>query len=122
MIMIKYRFYDDLFEVVFIENDFFFREIVGEYGVVVIDCFWVRLEDIFFFRMRGGYFRFFFYLVVINLINYGKSCILFCVEVYVVVFYIIGSNKMMIVIDRGNYKLMYFYFERKVIYYICVIL
>lgn len=41
MIMIKYRFYDDLFEVVFIENDFFFREIVGEYGVVVIDCFWV---------------------------------------------------------------------------------
>lgn len=118
--MIKYRFNDNLFEVVIIKNDFFFREVVGEYGVVVIDCFWVRLEDIFFFRMRGGYFRFFFYLVVINLINYGKLCILFCVEVYVVVFYIIGSNKMMIVIDRGNYILMYFYFERKVIYYICV--
>lgn len=62
-----------------------------DYGIVVIDCSWVKLESILFGRMRGGYMRLLLYLIVVNFINYGKFCKLFCVEVFVVTLYIIGK-------------------------------
>lgn len=51
------------------------------------------MGDVSFVKFRCGVFRLLLWLVVVNLVNYGRLCELFCVEVLFVVLLICGEDE-----------------------------
>ena len=68
------------------------RELLEQYGAAVVECSWVRLEEVPFSRIGGKCERLLPYLVAANPVNYGKPWRLNCVEALAACFVICGRE------------------------------
>ncbi|EXJ88944.1 pre-rRNA-processing protein TSR3 [Capronia epimyces CBS 606.96] len=66
------------------------RELLEQYGAAVVECSWVRVEEIPWSRIGGKCERLLPYLVAANPVNYGKPWRLNCVEALAACFAICG--------------------------------
>jgi len=66
------------------------RELLEQYGAAVVECSWVRVQEIPWSRIGGKCERLLPYLVAANPVNYGKPWRLNCVEALAACFAICG--------------------------------
>lgn len=66
------------------------RELLEQYGAAVVECSWVRVEEIPWSRIGGKCERLLPYLVAANPVNYGRPWRLNCVEALAACFAICG--------------------------------
>ncbi|ETI24894.1 hypothetical protein G647_04264 [Cladophialophora carrionii CBS 160.54] len=68
------------------------RELLEQYGAAVVECSWIRLQEVPFSRIGGKCERLLPYLVAANSVNYGKPWRLNCVEALAACFAICGHH------------------------------
>jgi pre-rRNA-processing protein TSR3 len=68
------------------------RELLEQYGAAVVECSWVRVQEIPWSRIGGKCERLLPYLVAANPVNYGKPWRLNCVEALAACFCICGHQ------------------------------
>ena len=68
------------------------RELLEQYGAAVVECSWVRIEEIPWSRIGGKCERLLPYLVAANPVNYGRPWRLNCVEALAACFCICGHE------------------------------
>lgn len=66
------------------------RELLEQYGAAVVECSWVRVQEVPWARIGGKCERLLPYLVAANPVNYGKPWRLNCVEALAACFAICG--------------------------------
>ncbi|KIV96140.1 hypothetical protein PV10_00044 [Exophiala mesophila] len=66
------------------------RELLEQYGAAVVECSWVRVQEIPWSRIGGKCERLLPYLVAANPVNYGRPWRLNCVEALAACFAICG--------------------------------
>lgn len=66
------------------------RDLLEQYGAAVVECSWVRVQEIPWSRIGGKCERLLPYLVAANPVNYGKPWRLNCVEALAACFVICG--------------------------------
>ena len=65
-------------------------ELLGRFGVAVVECSWAQLKEVPWNRIGGSCERILPYLVAANTINYGKPWRLNCAEALAATFFICG--------------------------------
>ncbi|BCS24647.1 ribosome biogenesis TSR3 family protein [Aspergillus puulaauensis] len=68
------------------------RELLEQYGAAVVECSWVRVQEVPWARIGGKCERLLPYLIAANTVNYGKPWRLNCVEALAACFYICGHE------------------------------
>ncbi|EHY58646.1 ribosome biogenesis protein tsr3 [Exophiala dermatitidis] len=68
------------------------RELLEQYGAAVVECSWVRVQEVPWSRIGGKCERLLPYLVAANPVNYGKPWRLNCVEALAACFAICGHH------------------------------
>jgi pre-rRNA-processing protein TSR3 len=68
------------------------RELLEQFGAAVVECSWVRVEEVPFSRIGGKCERILPYLVAANPVNYGRPWRLNCVEALAACFVICGHE------------------------------
>ncbi|EXJ94616.1 pre-rRNA-processing protein TSR3 [Capronia coronata CBS 617.96] len=68
------------------------RELLEQYGAAVVECSWVRIQEVPWSKIGGKCERLLPYLVAANPVNYGKPWRLNCVEALAACFAICGHE------------------------------
>ncbi|OAP65375.1 hypothetical protein AYL99_01347 [Fonsecaea erecta] len=68
------------------------RELLEQHGAAVVECSWVRVQEVPFSRIGGKCERLLPYLVAANPVNYGRPWRLNCVEALAACFCICGHD------------------------------
>lgn len=68
------------------------RELLEQHGAAVVECSWVRVQEIPWSRIGGKCERLLPYLIAANTVNYGRPWRLNCVEAIAACFYICGHE------------------------------
>ncbi|KIV82131.1 hypothetical protein PV11_04260 [Exophiala sideris] len=68
------------------------KELLEQYGAAVVECSWVRIQEVPWSRIGGKCERLLPYLVAANPVNYGKPWRLNCVEALAACFCICGHQ------------------------------
>ncbi|KAF7597495.1 ribosome biogenesis protein tsr3 [Aspergillus hancockii] len=68
------------------------RDLLEQYGAAVVECSWVRLQEVPFSRIGGKCERLLPYLVAANTVNYGRPWRLNCAEALAACFCICGHE------------------------------
>ena len=68
------------------------RQILEQYGAAVVECSWVRVDEVPFSKIGGKCERLLPYLVAANPVNYGRPWRLNCVEALAACFMICGHE------------------------------
>ncbi|CAI7576102.1 unnamed protein product [Penicillium bialowiezense] len=66
------------------------RDLMEQYGAAVVECSWVRVQEVPWSRIGGKCERLLPYLIAANTVNYGKPWRLNCVEALAACFAICG--------------------------------
>lgn len=68
------------------------RDLLETHGAAVVECSWVRVQEVPWSRIGGKCERLLPYLIAANTVNYGKPWRLNCVEALAACFYICGHE------------------------------
>ncbi|OJD21988.1 hypothetical protein ACJ73_06668 [Blastomyces percursus] len=68
------------------------RELLEQYGAAVVECSWVRTQEVPWSKIGGKCERLLPYLVAANSVNYGRPWRLNCAEALAAAFYICGHE------------------------------
>ncbi|PGH00263.1 hypothetical protein AJ79_08277 [Helicocarpus griseus UAMH5409] len=68
------------------------NELLEQYGAAVVECSWVRTQEVPWSRIGGKCERLLPYLVAANSVNYGRPWRLNCAEALAAAFYICGHE------------------------------